>query len=108
VPAEEPPGDRKLTRAVGTRLLCEDDAIRVWLLELDPGESTEWHEHDCDYVFVVTRPGPVDCEYVDGSVERQDDQLGSTCYRLRDMGHRLVNRGEARYQNVVIELKGRS
>lgn len=92
---------------VGTRMLYEDDHTRVWLLELAPGEATEWHEHDCDYVFVVTRPGQARCEYVDGAVEVQSgDPLGSTQYRKRDVSHRLINTGTGVYQNVVVELKG--
>ncbi len=51
--------ERELSSAVGTRLLYEDDATRVWLLDLAPGEATDWHEHECDYAFVVTRPGSV-------------------------------------------------
>ena len=97
--------ERPLTRTVGTQLLFEDETTRVWLLDLAPGDATQWHEHDCDYVFVVTRPGPARCEYVNGSVELQDDELGAARYRRRDPGHRLVNCGDERYQNIVVELK---
>jgi quercetin dioxygenase-like cupin family protein len=97
--------ERRLTGAVGTRLLYEDDITRVWLLDLAPGEATEWHEHDCDYIFVVTRAGPVRCEYVNGSVEHQAGETGTAAYRSRDLGHRLVNTGDGRYQNIVVELK---
>lgn len=96
-----------LSTQVGTKLLFEDDHARVWLLELGPGEATEWHRHDCDYAFVVTRSGRVCCEYVDGSIEEQiDDPVGSTQYRNRDTPHRLRNMGQSTYQNVVVELKG--
>lgn len=98
--SEEP-----LSSQVGTKVLFEDDHVRVWLLELAPGEATQWHEHDCDYAFVVTRPGNVRCEYVDGTVEDQlDDPVGSTQYRKRDTGHRLQNIGQTIYQNIVVEL----
>ncbi|MEA2496642.1 MAG: hypothetical protein QOJ29_4553 [Thermoleophilaceae bacterium] len=93
---------------VGTRLLHEDDFRRVWLLDLDPGEATEWHQHDSDYVFVVTQSGVVRTEYADGSTETQDgDDLGHAEYRQRDTPHRLVNVGDHPYGNVVIELKPR-
>jgi quercetin dioxygenase-like cupin family protein len=94
------------TAQVGTSLLHEDAGVRVWLLELQSGQATEWHAHACDYVFVVTRPGAVRCEYIDGTLEEQiGDALGSTQYRARDVPHRLVNVGPSTYQNVVIELK---
>ena len=91
---------------VGTCVLFEDDLVKVWLLELAPDQATPWHEHSCDYVFVVTRPGTARCEYVDGSVEEQiGDPRGSTQYRTRDVPHRLINTGDDIYQNIVIELK---
>lgn len=98
--------DISLDPNVGTKLLHEDEDVRVWLLELAPGEATAWHQHSCDYGFVVTRPGTVRCEYVDGEVEDQiDDPLGSSQYRTRDVAHRLVNVGSEDYKNVVIEFK---
>ena len=97
--------EKQLTDSVGTELLFENDLIRVWLLDLAPYQTTEWHEHSCDYVFIVTQAGPVRCEYVDGSTEYQDDEAGAVSYRKRDLGHRLVNSGGGRYQNIVVELK---
>jgi quercetin dioxygenase-like cupin family protein len=97
---------RVLTQNVGTALIFEDAEVRVWMLHLEPGEATEWHLHDCDYTFVVTRPGTVRCEYDDGGYELQEgDRLGHTEYRKRDQPHRLVNVGDSTYQNVVVELK---
>ncbi len=98
--------ERPLSPDVGTRVLFEDDRVKVWLLELASGQATPWHEHSCDYVFVVTRPGTARCEYVDGSVEEQiGDPRGSTQYRTRDIPHRLINTGSDTYQNIVVELK---
>jgi quercetin dioxygenase-like cupin family protein len=95
-----------LSHDVGTRLLHEDAHIRVWLLELAPGEATNWHAHQCDYVFVVTQPGTVRGQYVDGAEELQRaTPLGTTEYRPRDTPHRLVNEASGVYSNVVIELK---
>lgn len=90
---------------IATRVIHEDDASRVWLLELQPGEATEWHVHHCDYVYVVTAATRVETEYLDGSIEAQNDQLGATSYRHPDAGHRLVNRGHSVYRNIVVELK---
>jgi hypothetical protein len=99
----------RVTAEVGTRLLHEDQDTRIWLLELHQGQATEWHKHACDYVFVVTRPGQVKCEYIDGTEELQlDDPLGACHYRVRDTPHRLVNLGSGFYQNVVVELKATS
>ncbi len=42
---------------VGTEFMFENDLIRVWNLELSPGESSDWHRHNTNYCFVVTRSG---------------------------------------------------
>ena len=98
--------DRTPARSAGTRLLYEDELTRVWLLDLAPGEATDWHEHDCDYAFVVTRPGPARCEFLDGTIEEQPEgPRGAVHQRRRDVGHRLLNLGDAPYQNVVVEFK---
>ncbi|WP_433271495.1 cupin domain-containing protein [Actinosynnema sp. CS-041913] len=90
--------------APGTRVLFEDEHTRVWLLELAAGESTEWHTHPWDYVFVVDRPGLVRLEYEDGVYEDQDDFLGQVVHRRRGHAHRLVNLSGGPYRNVVIEF----
>lgn len=101
-----PPDVRRIGHDVGTKLIHDDRHTRVWMLDLAPGEATEWHEHEHAYVFVVTAAGAVACEYADGSVERQlDDPVGSAHFRPRDVPHRLVNVGDRDYQNVVVELK---
>lgn len=93
-------------RGVGTKLLFEDDRVRVWMLDLDPGEATEWHIHDYDYTFVVTESGSVRCEFERGELDAQnEDPVGHAEFRARDEPHRLVNIGDTHYQNVVVELK---
>lgn len=92
----------------GTKLLFEDESTRVWLLELQPGDASEWHEHPWDYVFVVDHPGQVRLEYEDGEIEDQDDFIGDVVHRRRGKPHRLVNRGDQFYRNVVIEFLGQA
>ena len=38
---------------VGTKLLFENDAVRVWEMDLAPGESSAVHKHDHDYILVI-------------------------------------------------------
>jgi beta-alanine degradation protein BauB len=45
------------TEHVGTRLLFENDRMRVWDLALAPGESLEKHIHRLDYVILVESGG---------------------------------------------------
>jgi len=92
--------------SVGTKLVYEDDRVRVWMLDLEPGEAMPWHVHHHDYTFVVTEPGTVRCELENGGFElQQDHAVGHAEFRKRDEPHRLVNVGDDHYQNVIVELK---
>src|SRR5882757_4786780 len=37
---------------IGTKLLFENDVVRVWDFNLPPGESTQLHTHRRDWLFV--------------------------------------------------------
>jgi hypothetical protein len=38
---------------VGTRVLFEDERVRIWELSLAPGEETPPHRHDLDYYIIM-------------------------------------------------------
>lgn len=90
---------------VGTKFLFENEYVKVWDLTLASGEATDWHEHLMDYMFVVIKNGRVRTEYIDGTYENQDDEVGHVEMRRRDKPHRLVNSGDKVYMNIVLELK---
>ena len=95
----------ELSDDVGTTFLFENQYVKVWQLTLKEGQSTHWHKHMLDYLYVVMEPGSVRTEYTDGTFEEQSDRFGDVVMRRRDDGHRLINLGASRYSNVVIELK---
>ena len=98
------------TPNVGTRLLFENERVRVWDLALEPGQWLEKHIHHEDFLFVVTDGGELrhvdptdaannrDAHYKDGLVVFHQAGEGIT-------HHRLVNVGETFYRNIVVELK---
>ena len=45
----------EISKDVGTELLFENDRVKVWSMALEPGETSPYHQHDNDYVFVYTR-----------------------------------------------------
>jgi hypothetical protein len=93
---------------VGTRLLFENDRVRVWDLRLAPGESTGLHLHLTDYLYVVIGDGSLQTIHADG---RRDPpramQDGDVRFRTVDGAsvHEAVNAGDAPWRNIVIELK---
>lgn len=39
--------------AIATRVLFEDDRVRIWELRLEPGEASDLHHHENDYYLVI-------------------------------------------------------
>ncbi len=98
------------TTQVGTRLLFENERVRVWDLSLAPGEFLESHVHRDDFLFVVAQGGHLrhaDPDNPEDSREvRYED--GLVVFREVDgevLHHRLTNLGDAPYRNFVVELK---
>ena len=90
---------------VGTRVLEEHDRVKIWELVLEPGQSSEWHAHRHDYLFVVIEPAPLLTEYADGTSHVYASHTGEAVYTAPST-HRVTNVGSTRYRNVIIELKG--
>ncbi len=100
------------TEQVGTRLMFENERVRVWDLALEPGESLAKHIHRVDYFFIVESGGLVRFANPDNpadyhDIQFEDDQV-TWVPVSPDEGHvdnRLTNIGTKRHRNYVIELK---
>jgi len=103
--------DRKLGD-VATKKLFENDRIRVWEMQLDPGETSDVHEHTLDYlliqlegdkiagIFEPDTKGP----YPPGTVEG-DVAPGAAIYIERGGIETAKNTGQQRYREILVELK---
>ncbi|WP_416874776.1 hypothetical protein [Kitasatospora sp. SC0581] len=89
---------------VGTKLVYSDDRVRVWVLELDPGEETIIHQHPCDYVYVATESGRAETVHKDGTGYVGEDKLGEAVYHEAGQPHLLRNIGDGHYSNIIVEL----
>src|SRR5205814_2161516 len=54
---EDPTMAIEPTPQVGNRLMFENDRVRVWDLDLAPGESFAEHIHQLDYFYIVASGG---------------------------------------------------
>jgi quercetin dioxygenase-like cupin family protein len=91
---------------IANRFLFENDRVRIWSLDLAPGEASAWHRHDRDYVIVVLESdGGVVAEEQGGEHVRRGMKPGDVAYRQRGEVHRAVNKGSGQYRNILIELK---
>lgn len=105
-----PPSE--VSSAVGTKLLFENERIRVWDLSLAPGEWLETHVHHTDFCFIVSRGGHL--EHADPndptSAQRVNYATDQVVFipvtdEAGVVHQRLTNIGTEPYQNYVIELK---
>jgi quercetin dioxygenase-like cupin family protein len=91
--------------AVGSYVLFENDHVRVWQNDLEPGESSDWHLHTTSYLFVATQHGNLKVEFEDGTSHATELQLGQVVMGDKGSVHQLSNVGDQRYTSVIIELK---
>ena len=90
---------------IGTKVLLENDRVKLWDLSLAPGQGSSWHRHESWYVTVVYSPGRLRVDFVDGASDVDDLGMGAVHYRDKDSVHRVVNVGDSHYANIIIELK---
>lgn len=94
---------------VGASVLFENDQIKIWDLQMAPGENQGMHVHKNDYVVVFIGDSRVRGVNQDGSTRFEKDMVdGTAIHRVLDGDedvHDAVNVGDGISRNLVIELK---
>jgi beta-alanine degradation protein BauB len=96
---------------VGTRLLFENQVVRVWEMRLAPGDASPAHRHRCDYVIAYANA--LNAEIV------LDDEATTASYNAGHVAYfavevegsqlqRLTNTGDDEHLHFVIELVDRN
>lgn len=96
---------------VATKLLMENDRVRIWEMRLDPGERSDLHRHDHDYVLVQVSGDKIAGDFepdtageFSGLVEG-DVVPGQSMYISSGGIEAAVNTGDQPYYEILIELK---
>lgn len=92
---------------VGTRVLFENDQVRVWEVELGPGETLPMHFHAHDYVVIIMTDGTTRVDWEDGRSDTDTHYAGEVFWRTAPHAHALTNLGTAPYRNRFVEVKPR-
>ena len=94
---------------IGTEMVFEDDTVRIWRIDLEPGQEAGWHTHYLDYTTVVLEGDLVERPNADGTVDRIQVKPGQLM-RWYDgpVRHALRNVGTKPFRNVVVEIKNTS
>lgn len=94
---------------VGSRLVSETDALRVWHIELRPGERLPVHRHVLSYFWTAMTPGKARSHHQDGSTVEVEYVSGDTRHLEfgpgESMMHDLENIGETVLVFATVEFK---
>ena len=72
---------------VGTKLVFENDRIKVWEFTLAPGETIGAHTHKHDYFFYPLEGSTLEVTRANGRVDHVRLEPGSVYYRVRGDTH---------------------
>ncbi len=94
--------------AVGTRLLLENDRVRIWEISLGPDERAPFHWHINTYLFVCVEAGRARSRFPNGVTVDLDYEVGATWFSdhsQTDPGiHDLENVGTTTIRFTTVEL----
>lgn len=95
---------------VGTKLLFENDRVRVWELVLKPGEASPRHVHESDYVFVHLTKSKLALMQEGEPEETSEEPAGFVQYTDVGSGirHAIKNVGDTEHREILVEFKGPS
>ena len=100
--------EETISPEVGARLLFENERVRVWDLQLAPGESTGVHRHERDYLYVVIGDGRLQAADADGE-RREASDMKDGEVRFNEVDgeavHEAFNVGDGSWRNIIVELK---
>ena len=99
---------------VGSKLLFENDRVKVWEMRLEPGERSALHHHQHDYLMIQMGGDKVAAEfesdsggtwagesYVEGPVSE-----GTVIFAEAGGKETAVNVGGQTFREIIVELKG--
>jgi quercetin dioxygenase-like cupin family protein len=94
---------------IGTKVLLENEHIRVWSVELSPKGHQPLHEHEHPYLVVAVTAGKAVMRWEDGREREIVDELGKVIYREASGGpHELFNLEDTKFHSVLVEIKAGS
>ena len=99
----------QMNGVVGQHLVSETAEVRVWLIDIAPGQRLPFHRHVLNYFWTATSEGRSRSVYGDGRVTDTHYKPGDTRHTSFGPGefmvHDLENTGSGRLSFVTTELK---
>ena len=91
---------------VANHLLFENERVRVWRMELAPGEASDFHEHTLPYLLCIVEGESIDADLEDGRTLHLPVEPGKVFFVPAGARETAVNRSAVRFREILIELKG--
>lgn len=105
--------DERVFGGIATKVLMENDRVRIWEMRLAPGAESDLHRHEHDYIMIQVAgdkmaarfepdsggewPG---IEYIEGDIAP-----GNVIYARKGGIETAVNIGNEEFYEIVVELK---
>ncbi len=96
---------------VGTKVVFEDDRVRVWVLSLAPGERSDVHRHDYDHLLIQVKGDRIAVDPEPDTQSPYRDYFeaavvpGMVTHVPKGGIETAVNTGVEPYYEIIVELK---
>ena len=90
---------------VANKLLFENELVRVWEMNLAPGERSDRHRHDLPYLLCVLEGSRVDAEVEGRGPVEIPVQSGSVFFVPPGATETAGNGSRDHFREILIELK---
>ena len=105
------PADERTFGSIGTKMLFENDRVRIWEVRLAPGQRGDLHRHELDHVLVQIHGDRVAVESEPDSPSPWGPYFeapitpGDFSVMRRGGIEKAVNVGTEDFHEIIVELK---
>lgn len=107
--------DDRVWGGIASKVLMENDRVRIWEMRLAPGAESDLHEHHLDYIMIQISGDKMGArfepdsagEYGGNGVDWVEGDIapGNVLYAKRGGKEVAVNIGKEEFYEIVVELK---
>ena len=107
--------DDRVWGGIASKVLMENDRVRIWEMRLAPGAESDLHEHHLDYIMIQISGDKMGArfepdsagEYGGNGVDWVEGDIapGNVLYAKRGGIETAINVGNEEFYEIVVELK---
>jgi hypothetical protein len=96
---------------IGTRIIYEDDEVRIWDQVMPPGHHLGPHKHECDYAIVCVDGDKVEADTLPGNATGHDGHMevevdrGKLFWVRKGGVEEAFNKTDKRFRAILVEMK---